>query len=581
MMGKLWRFSGGIHPPGNKHLSRDKAIAQSTLPERLYLPLSQHIGEPAKPIVAVGDKVAKGQPVAAASGPVSAPIHASTSGTVVAIEDHPIPHPSGLAAPCLIIESDGEDRWFEELEPVADFTTIPANEIRERVRLAGIVGLGGAAFPTSIKLNPGQGKEVDELVLNGAECEPYITSDERMMLERADEIIAGARVMRHAIQAKRCIIGIEDNKPEAFATMRDAAANCDDDIQVVQVPTVYPTGGEKQLIRVLTGKQVPSRGLPINVGVVCHNIGTAFAVKRAVIDGQPLISRVVTVTGHGVKSPRNVEARIGTPIAHLVQQAEGYAEGFKRLIMGGPMMGFALHDDTPPMVKATNCVLAVGKGDPASDYPTMPCIRCGQCTGVCPMHLLPQQMYWYSRAKDFDRVQDYNLFDCIECGCCTYVCPAHIPLVQYFRFSKNEIYAQEREKQTSERARLRHEARQQRLEREKLERAERAKKMKEAMAAKKASDAKKKAAAVAAAPTVAEAPAAPEPRRKAAANITPHRYERMSPEQRQKIESLDARRARIRSALEEALGVENRDEKRRKTIHNALDDVLSEKSDES
>ncbi len=553
MLDRLWRFAGGIHPPGRKELSRHAAITDCALAERLYLPLHQHIGEPATPQVKIGARVLKGQLIASAAGPVSAPIHAPTSGHIVDIAEFNIPHPSGLSAPCLVLEPDGAEEWAPLMDPLPDYAAHDPQEVRTRVREAGIVGLGGAAFPTFIKLNPGDKQVVEYLIINGAECEPYITSDERLMLERAAAVIQGALVMRHAVQARQCVIGIENNKPEAIAAMQAAATAHGGDVRVVPIPTVYPTGGEKQLIRVLTGKKVPSRGLPLHVGVVCHNIATAHAVKQAVIDGRPLISRVVTVTGTGIRQPTNLETPLGTPIHFLIGQAGGYSDAFHRLVMGGPMMGFALKDDRSPVVKATNCVLASGSGDLADDRPALPCIRCGQCTGVCPMRLLPQQLYWYSRSKEFDRVQDYNLFDCIECGCCTYVCPAHIPLVHYFRFSKNEIWAQERERSAADRAKLRFEAREARVARDKAEREEKMRAMKEAMAAKKAADEKKKASVT----TEADTPvAASKPVRRAAENIRPHHTEGLTPEQLRREEELERRRQRIRDALESALGGE-------------------------
>ena len=476
MSPKPFAIPGGIHPPGFKELSNGEPIAPAPLPELLVLPLQQHIGVPAEPVVRVGDRVLKGQVVAKAGGYVSVPVHASTSGRVVAIEDRPVPHPSGLRAPCIVVEPDGEDAWGERV-PLPDWQSVEPSRLRSAVREAGIVGLGGAGFPTFIKLSPGPGKVVDTVIVNGAECEPYITSDDRLMRERPEEVVAGARIARHAVQARRCVIGIEDNKPEAYEALRRAAG---DGVEVELVPTLYPTGGEKQLVRILTGREVPSGKLPLDVGVVVQNVATVAAMHRALERGEPLVSRVVTVTGPGVGRPRNLEVAIGTPVAHLLSQCDPRPAQARALVMGGPMMGFALHDDAVPVVKTSNCVLVDVPTVPAE--PALPCIRCGSCSRACPMSLLPQQMYWYSRAKDFDRAREYNLFDCIECGCCAYVCPSHIPLVQYFRFAKSEILSLDRDRQRADLAKSRHARRVERLEAEKREREERLQQKKKAPA---------------------------------------------------------------------------------------------------
>ncbi|MEC9405963.1 MAG: electron transport complex subunit RsxC [Pseudomonadota bacterium] len=455
------QFPGGLSLSYHK---LDAPIREAQLPQQLIVPLSQHIGQPAKCLVNVGDTVTGGQPLAAADGYVSTPVHAATSGRIVAIEPRPVPHPSGLTAECVVIEVDGEDR--QQPDALADGLAMDATSLRNRVRQAGVVGLGGAAFPSFIKLNPGS-SVVDTLVINGAECEPYISCDQALMRERADDILRGVELMLHALQAQQCLIGIEDNKPDAIAALTNALEQRQDSrVTIVTVPTRYPQGGEKQLIQTLTGREIPSHGLPLDIGIVCHNPGTAVAVWEAVAHGRPLTQRVVTVTGPGIARPCNLRVRIGTPVSELLAQAGGLVDPDARLIMGGPMMGFALSGADVPVVKATNCILALRPEDLRPDTPALPCIRCGACAEACPAGLLPQQLYWHAKAQEFDKAQDYKLFDCIECGCCAQVCPSHIPLVQYYRHAKTEIWADERAQRKADVARQRHEARLARLERE-------------------------------------------------------------------------------------------------------------------
>ncbi len=478
----LWQFHGGLHLPGNKAQSTAHPLAPAPLPRHLILPLHQHIGEPAEVLVKPGERVLKGQRVARPHGFVSAPVHASSSGTVVEIAERPVPHPSGLNAPCVVIETDGHDEPVPAEHAGEDFLGLDPSKLRNRIREAGIVGLGGAGFPTFIKMNPGPSRRIELLIVNGAECEPFISCDDMLMRERADEIFGGSQILLHALQAERCLIAVEDDKPAAIAALRDwLLQHPDERFEVVPIPTIYPSGGERQLIYVLTGKEVPSSGLPADIGIVCQNPGTVAAVYRAIHHGEPLISRIVTVTGDGVAQPRNLDVRIGTPFSELIAACGGYTEQVDRLIMGGPMMGFALRSDEVPVIKTTNCILAATPATLPPPAPALPCIRCGDCVDVCPADLLPQQLYWYAHAREFDKTQDYNLFDCIECGCCAYVCPSHIPLVQYYRFAKTEIWAQEKERRKADLARQRHEFRLQRLEREKRERAERLRKKKKAL----------------------------------------------------------------------------------------------------
>ncbi len=471
-MTHLWEFHGGIEPDGHKGLSNQTPIVQANIPPFLVLPLLQHIGEPAEPIVQVGDKVLKGQIIAHChayncSLLMSVPVHASSSGTVKAIEARAVPHPSGLMAPCIVIETDGEDTWAE-YTALTDYKTLSPGIVRDHIAKAGIVGLGGAGFPAHIKLKP---ESIDTLIINGAECEPYITCDDRLMREHAHDIIAGAQIIGHVLGgAKRCVIAVENNKQAAYQALLDAV---DGWVEVVKVPTLYPMGGERQLIQVLTGKEVGRAQLPASIGIVVHNVETTRAVYRAVQLGQPLVSRVITVTGNGVEKPQNLEALLGTPMQALLEQC-GYQSDIQRLIMGGPMMGFALPNDKMPIIKTTNCLIVSRTIEP-KPLPK-PCIRCGACANACPINLLPQQLYWYTKAKDFKKAQDYHLFDCIDCGCCSYVCPSHIPLVSYYRYAKAEIRATERERKKADIAKQRYEFRQFRLERFKKERSERHKK---------------------------------------------------------------------------------------------------------
>ncbi len=463
---EIFDFPGGIHPPEHKSESNTTPILPGPLPSQLILPLNMHIGAPARPLVQVGDKVLKGQHLAEGNGAVSAPVHAPTSGTVVAIGPRPIQHPSGMDAPCLVLEPDGEDRWGDRA-PLDDPFALSPGELLERIAEAGIVGLGGAGFPTSVKVSLGDHQRVRELIINGVECEPFITADDRLMRERAADIVQGIQVLQYLLNPERTLLGIEDNKPEAAAALRAAAVGADIDVRVV--PTKYPSGGEKQLIQLLTGKEVGSGGLPIQVGVVCQNVGTAYALKRALFDGEPLISRITTVTGDAVARPGNYEILLGTPVAELLQHAGVDQTRLQRLVLGGPMMGFTLHNPAIPLVKTSNCLIAASTDLLPEPEPEQACIRCGACADACPASLLPQQLYWYAKNDDLERAQQQNLMDCIECGACAYVCPSHIPLVQYYRYAKGEIRIQAAERAKADRARERFEARQARVEKEQAE----------------------------------------------------------------------------------------------------------------
>lgn len=481
MLRQLFKFKGGVKPATHKTYSVQAPIGTVPLPSRLFVPLHQSIGGPASPQVRAGDRVRKGQLIGGADGWVSAAVHAPTSGTVLAIEDHVAAHPSGLPTLSVVIEPDGLEEWVERT-PV-DYRSLAPERVREMLRDAGVVGLGGAVFPSHAKLTAARTVAMEELVINGAECEPFMTCDDMLMRERAEETVRGIAIFRDLLGARRVLIGIEDNKPEAVSAMQRAVERLSEDYEVVAVPTRYPAGGAKQLIRVLTGKEVPASKRSTELGVQCFNVATVYTAYRALAFGEAVVSRIVTLTGN-VEHPRNWDALLGTPFRDLVALGQPKA-GTTCYLMGGPMMGFEMPSLDAPVVKATNCIIAGSPQIFPPSPPEMPCIRCGACAEVCPHELQPFELYWFARGRNFGKTQEYYLFDCIECGCCSYVCPSHIPLVQYFRFAKSEIWAREREKKAADSAKARFDLRNAREEREKAEKAERLAKAAEARAVEK------------------------------------------------------------------------------------------------
>ena len=545
-MRQTWVTPGGVHPPENKHQSLTQPIGTLPIPEKLVVPLGQHIGAPAIACVKLGDKVLKGQKIADPAGTVSAAIHAPTSGIVSAIEARPIAHSSGMEALCIEITSDGKDQWID-LCGIADFEHTTPEALLSIITNAGIAGMGGAGFPTAVKLNPGFQRPIDTLIVNATECEPYITADDSLIRERAEEIIEGIRILSHILgNPSNILIGIEDNKPEAIKALEPHTL--DTGINVVSFPTKYPSGGEKQLIYILTGQELPSGQIPADIGVVCVNIGTTYAIKRAVVEGEPLVSRVTTMTGEACEINRNYDVLIGTPVSHMLEHNKFNAKNCSRVIMGGPMMGFSLTSKDIPIVKTSNCILAPSVEEIPHNEPAQPCIRCGMCAEACPVSLLPQQLFWYSQAKDHERLQSHNLFDCIECGACSYVCPSNIPLVQHYRSSKSDIKKAEEEKIKSAQARERFEFRQQRMEQ-----AEKEREAKRAARREAALEAKKTASPNSAADIIAAAQA-----RTAA--------KKMSPEQEQAklqraVSSAEMRVQKAQDKLDAAVASEESDEK--------------------
>ena len=483
--GHFWDFHGGIHPPEQKTLTASKPIKQLALPKQLIIPLQQHIGREGDLLVKIGDQVLKGQALTLSTNPMVVPIHAPTSGTISAIKISVIAHPSGLSQLCIFLDVDGEDTWRKRAV-CADLEQLSNSEIIEKIADAGIAGMGGAGFPTHIKANTKP--DINFLIINGAECEPYITADDLLMMEQSNAIVDGIKILDKLLSPAFILIAIEDNKPKAIKALQQATVDIEK-IKVCVVPTKYPTGGEKQLIQILTGQEVASGRLPIHAGIVMQNVATCFAINEAVRHDTPLIRRVVTVTGQALAKPQNVWALLGTPIEFLLEQCgvQEIENEKQPVIMGGPMMGFSANSELVPIVKTSNCILVPSKKEMPSAFEKesneVECIRCGQCSDVCPSQLLPQELQWSAKAKDYSQLEKLNLSDCIDCGACAYVCPSQIPLVHYYRIAKAEIRQQQQLDLKAEKAKVRFEARKLRLEKEKIARQE---KHKKAAAARKA-----------------------------------------------------------------------------------------------
>lgn len=438
---KIPTFPRGVHPQEAKEATRDKAIVTLPPPEKVIIPLHQHFGSPAEPLVKKGEEVFLGQKIGQARSLFSANVHASVSGKVLAVED--TNHPGGYPAAAVIIANDGRDRLSPEMKPAADPFSLSADEIRDRVREAGVVGLGGAAFPTAVKLAPPKGKPIDTLIINGCECEPMLTADYRLMVENPLDILRGAELARVATAAKKIIIGLEDNKPLAAEALRQHL----DGLQaaIILLKTKYPQGAEKNLIHALLRREVPRGGLPFDVGVLVQNVGTARAIWEAISLGKPLFERVITVAGSGVREPKNLLVRIGTLFQDAVNFCGGLAEDTNLVVMGGPMMGLAQWSLDIPVVKGTSGLLAWRTAFPAAEHA---CIRCGRCVDHCPMGLTPTLLAKFVQREKWPEAEKWGVLDCVECGCCQYICPSKIPLVHWMRLGKNKI-AQAKRKKTA------------------------------------------------------------------------------------------------------------------------------------
>jgi electron transport complex protein RnfC len=428
-------FKGGIHPPDKKELAKDSPVKNARIPQRVVIPLSQHVGAPCKSLVSINQQVKKGEIIGEPGGFVSSPVHASVSGKVVAIGE--FPNAMGRMVMSVVIENDGKEEWTA-LKDNPDYLKLSPEELKDKIKTAGIVGLGGAAFPTVVKLTPPKEKPIDTVIINGAECEPYLTADYRLMIEKPAEIIEGLKILMKTLGVSKGFVGIEDNKPDAITKMKEAA-KAEPSVEVCALEVKYPQGAEKMLIKATASREVPPRGLPMDVGVVVQNVGTALAIYEAARYGKPLIERVVTITGEGIQNPANLMVRIGTLVSELVEECGGFRNGVGKVISGGPMMGFALASLDVPVTKGTSGILVIPEEGVIHAEDFEPCIRCGRCIDACPMGLMPSMLSVLSEKARYEDAKEYNLFDCFECGSCAFVCPSKRPIVQLVRLAKSMV----------------------------------------------------------------------------------------------------------------------------------------------
>lgn len=445
---KLLTFKGGVHPPHNKHATEKLPLKKAKIPELVVIPLQQHIGAPCEPIVGVGDEVKLGQKIGEPKGFVSAPVHSSVSGKVVAIEKRL--HPIGQKVLSIVIESDGQDTLDESIKSKGDLDNLSANDIKNVMKEIGLVGMGGATFPAHVKFSPPPDKPIDTVILNGAECEPYLTADHRLMLEKSGDVVCGLKAMMKAVAVEKGYIAIENNKPDAIKTMMEAVKD-EKNIQVVSLKTKYPQGAEKQLINACTGREVPSGGLPMDCGVIVNNVGTAAVLGYAIKTGMPLIERIVTITGSGIKEPQNLIVRIGTIFEDVIKQCGGFTGNIGKVIQGGPMMGIAQYSIDAPVIKGTSGILVIREEELQLE-PAKPCIKCGRCVEACPINLLPTKLEAFAEKGMLEEAEEYHVVDCIECGSCSFICPAKRPLVERIRLAKTQVIAKKRKAQAEAKA---------------------------------------------------------------------------------------------------------------------------------
>ena len=446
-----WKFKGeivvalsfkqGVHPEYNKELTRNKALREANRPEKVIIPLQQHIGAPCQPLVEVGEQVHMGQKIGDSDSFVSAPVHASVSGTVTEIKN--VMTPGGNKAEAVVIESDGEDTLDSSIKPQGNYQDLSPAAIRDIIQEAGITGMGGAMFPTHVKVSIPEDKNIEHFIINGAECEPYLTVDDRIMVEQSRKVVMGMKALMKASNVEHGLIAIEDNKQEAISQMKTEVED-EENIEVKVFETKYPQGGEKMLIKAALNKEVPVGGLPLDVGVVVNNVTTAAAVADAINDGMPLIKRTATVTGNGINKPCNLIYRIGTPAQDLIDEAGGFKGEPGKVILGGPMMGVAQHQTEVPLIKGTSGVLVLPKAE-VKNHETLPCINCARCVDACPMSLIPTRLVNFAKNDMYQEMDQYQINNCIECGSCAYVCPSHIPLVHHIKTGKAELMAEKRD----------------------------------------------------------------------------------------------------------------------------------------